>query len=41
MTIEIDSDLNYSVREDGVDPVIFVPDVDFPKLKDPSIIDAF
>jgi hypothetical protein len=40
MRIEIDSELNYSVLE-GEDPLIFVPLVDFEKLKDPSIIDAF
>ena len=40
MRIEIDSELNCRVEE-GVDPLIFVPFVDFEKLKDPSIIDAF
>jgi len=39
--IEIDSHLKYSVREAGADPMIFVPMVDFDKLEDPSIIDAF
>jgi hypothetical protein len=39
--IEIDSQLKYSVREAGADPMIFVPMVDFEKLDDPSIIDAF
>jgi hypothetical protein len=40
MRIEIDSELNYSVLE-GEEPLIFVPLIDFEKLKDPSIIDAF
>ena len=40
MQIELDSELNCHVVED-TDPLIFVPLVDFEKLKDPSIIDAF
>jgi hypothetical protein len=40
MRVEIDSELEYRVAE-GTDPLIFVPLVDFEKLKDPSIIDAF
>jgi len=39
--IKMDSDLNYIVLEPDADPLIFVPDVDFAKLKDPSIIDVF
>ena len=39
--IEIDSELTYRVVEEGADPRIFVPIVDFEKLADPSIIDAF
>ena len=39
--IEMDSQLNYTVQTPGADPLIFVPMVDFGKLKDPSIIDAF
>ncbi len=37
---EPDGELNHCVVE-GADPLIFVPHVDFKKLKDPSIIDAF
>jgi hypothetical protein len=37
----MDSDLNYRVVEDDAEPVVFVPMVDFDKLDDPSIIDAF
>ena len=39
--IEMDSDLNYSVLEHDADPLIMSPMVDFGKLTDPSIIDAF
>jgi hypothetical protein len=39
--IEINSQLNYSVQENDVEPLIFVPMVDFDKLEDPNIIDAF
>jgi hypothetical protein len=39
--IEIDSELNYTVLEQGADPVVFIPFVNFKKLTDPSIIDAF
>ena len=41
MHIEIDSDLNYSVSEPDAVPLVFVPQVDFSTLEDPSIIDAF
>jgi hypothetical protein len=37
----MDSELKYKVSDPGADPLIFVPTVDFKKLKDPSIIDAF
>ncbi len=37
---EPDSELHYRVVE-GADPLVFVPHVNFEKLKDPSIIDAF
>ncbi|MGD8474928.1 MAG: hypothetical protein PVH59_12470 [Anaerolineae bacterium] len=39
--LEIDSDLDYRVVEDDAEPLVFVPMVDFEKLDDPSIIDAF
>ena len=39
--IELDSDLNYSIPENEVAPLVFVPRVDFSKLKAPNIIDAF
>jgi hypothetical protein len=39
--IEMDSELNYHVVEEGADPLVHVPMVDFDKLEAPSIIDAF
>jgi hypothetical protein len=39
--LEMDSSLNYSITEDAAEPLVFVPMVDFDKLDDPSIIDAF
>lgn len=40
MTMEIDGQLSCRVVE-GDEPVVFVPLVDFKKVKDPSIIDVF
>ena len=40
MEIEIDSDLNYKVKEEGCDPVVFVPDVNVFELEEDSIIDS-
>jgi len=37
----MDSDLNYRVVEEEAKPHIYVPMVNFDKLDDPSIIDAF
>ena len=39
--LEIDSELNFNVEEEEAEPLLFVPQVDFDKLDDPSIIDAF
>jgi len=42
LTIELTSGLRVTVRgDDNPRPMIFVPDVNLPALKDPSIIDAF
>ena len=41
LTIEIDSRMRYRVFETEARPVLFIPHVDFARLKDPSIIDAF
>ena len=39
--IEIDSDLNYMVDDEGCTPLIFIPDIDVFNIKDESIIDSF
>lgn len=39
--IEMDDELNYTVPDPDSAPLVFVPMVDFGKLEDPSIIDAF
>ena len=39
--LTIDSDLNITVHSSGAAPLIFVPLVNFARLEDPSIIDAF
>jgi hypothetical protein len=41
LTIELDDRLNYRVLEEGAAPLIFSPLVNFKKLADPCIIDAF
>ncbi len=38
--MEITSDLEYHIIE-GANPLVFVPDVDFSTLTDPSIVDVF
>jgi hypothetical protein len=38
---EVDSDLNFRVQEPQAAPLVFVPMMNFQKLDDPSIIDAF
>jgi uncharacterized metal-binding protein YceD (DUF177 family) len=39
--IDIDSELNYRVIEADAQPLVYAPMVNFSKLDDPSIIDAF
>jgi hypothetical protein len=39
--LEIDSELNVRVVEEGATPLVFVPLLDLAKLEDPSIIDGF
>jgi hypothetical protein len=41
LNLEIDSELNFKVQELEAAPLVFVPRVNFQKLEDPSIIDAF
>ena len=40
MHIEMNDQLEYRVREEGADPVVFIPKVDFQALEDPSINDS-
>jgi hypothetical protein len=39
--LELDRDLNCRVVEKDAAPLVFSPNVDFDKLEDPSIIDAY
>jgi hypothetical protein len=39
--LEVDSDLRYRVVENDAAPIVFVPLIDFAKLKAPNIIDVF
>jgi hypothetical protein len=41
MEIEVDSEINVRVKDQGCDPIAFVPDVNLFPLKDKSIINAF
>jgi hypothetical protein len=41
MMIELDSELNHRILEGPANPLVFLPFVDLPQVKDPSIIDAF
>lgn len=41
MGLKVDSDMNIRIHDSGASPLIFIPEVDFEALPDPSIIDAF
>jgi hypothetical protein len=41
MRLKINSDLNCEILVGGAELLLFVPQVDFSKLADPSIVDAF
>jgi hypothetical protein len=41
LELTVTNDLRYEVLSDDAEPVISVPSVDVPSLKDPSIIHAF
>jgi hypothetical protein len=41
MRLEMDSELETITAQDGAEPLLFVPLVDFDKLTTPSIIDPF
>jgi hypothetical protein len=39
--MDIDSDMNVHIHQPEASPLIFIPEVDFESLPDPSIINAF
>ncbi len=39
--LKFDGELNYQLREEDANPLVFTPSVDFDKLEEPSIIDVF
>ena len=41
MRLTLDSDLNYQTKQEGCEPIVFIPDVNAYNLEDPNIIDAF
>jgi hypothetical protein len=41
LNLQIDSHLNFQVEEAEASPLVYAPMVDFDKIGDPSIIDAF
>jgi hypothetical protein len=41
MRIAVDSDMNISVLNDGTKPVVFMPDVDWSRFSEPTIINAY
>ncbi|MDH3890713.1 MAG: hypothetical protein OEV49_06480 [candidate division Zixibacteria bacterium] len=41
IVMAIDSDLNIDILEGGPAPMVFVPPLDLPNWRDPSIIDNF
>jgi hypothetical protein len=41
LRLEVDSALGCAIRDEGADPLVFVPMVNLGKLRDRSIIDAF
>jgi len=41
LQIEVDSDMSCRIEQQGADPWLFVADVDFSRLTEPSIVDVF
>jgi len=41
MFIEVDSAMQYRVVEEGAEPLIFLPQIDWEKFSEPNIIDAY
>ncbi len=37
----VDDQLDCRFEDPGIEPLLFVPRIDFGRLKDPSIVDAF
>jgi hypothetical protein len=41
MRIDVDSELQYRVVEEGAEPLIFLPKIDWATFSEPNIIDAY
>jgi hypothetical protein len=41
LVIAVDSDLNHRIVQGGPAPLVFEPDVDWQRFKDPNIIDGY
>jgi len=41
MRIELDSELKYRVVDDGADPLVFSPHINWATFTEPNIIDAY
>jgi hypothetical protein len=39
--MEIDSELQYRVAEEGVEPLVFLPQIDWARFTEPNIIHAY
>jgi hypothetical protein len=37
----VDSELNYRIEKGGPNPLVFEPEIDWPRFKDPNIIDGY
>ncbi|MEW5719526.1 MAG: hypothetical protein AB1817_12915 [Chloroflexota bacterium] len=41
LRLQVDSEMKFQVQDEGAAPLVFVPMVNFARLNEPSIIDAF
>lgn len=41
MRLTVDSDMRVSVQDEGADPLVFMPQVDWKTFAEPNIIDAY
>jgi hypothetical protein len=41
MHITVDSDMEVSVHDEGADPLVFMPQIDWDTFAEPNIIDAY